>query len=927
MRCTKSKLLSSTLGVAAVLTTAGLARAQSQTAPVAGSSADSISEVVVTATRIARQGYSAPTPTTVVGVQDIQASAPVNLADYINELPQLSGSTNPRGQGLASGNTSGANFLNLRALGPTRTLTLLDGRRVAPSVITGGVDVNVLPQGLVKRVEIVTGGASADWGSDAVAGVVNFVLDTRFTGVKLDVQGGDTEHAGARNGEVDFTYGKAFLDGKAHFLLDAMSSYAGTGDLAGTQSWYHAYKIINNPAATATNGLPPQIVSPGVGISQATRGGLITSGPLKGTQFTGPNGTPAPFNFGYVSGQLSQGGSAEDYGAVAPLEQPVRDNSAFSRFSYDFNDKLSVFSEFSYSKSRATLDSVPYMRFANITIRNDNAYLNPTVKAQLAAAGQTSFTLGSTNQNLGNSHYTLDRQLTRYLVGANGSFGGNWSWETYAQRGITKFVQDAGNDPNIAHYNLAIDAVQSPSGAIVCRSTLTAPTNGCVPLNLFGVSTISAAQRSYLLGNSHQPITFIQDVASATLRGEPLSVPAGKVSIAAGLEYRRESYSATSDALSQGLTYYLGNYQPSNGNFDVKEGFVETVVPIVRDLPLVKALDFNGAVRETDYSTSGSVTTWKLGTTWDVVDDLRLRATRSRDIRAANLAELFRAPAYQVTNVSDPVTSTTVGISQITQGNRNLTPEVADTTAFGVVINPRWLKGFEASVDYFNIDISSAIFTPTAQQTISFCAAGVTVLCSAITRNSTNAITSVIVQASNINSESDRGLDIEASYRLSLADLAPMVGGNLTFREFATHIDKRAIRGFGTVIDYAGTNADTTAVPSWKSIFTAAWNRGPFTSTATIRYIGSGRITNVLPLIGNGDVPAVTYLDLSLAYKFTLPQAAQAEAYFVVQNAFDKDPPVAPPSTASLNLISTGTNGYIYDILGRQFRGGIRLRF
>ena len=893
--------------------------------PVAATTAQQAgTDVVVTGTRVARAGYTAPTPTTIVGIEQIQKSAPANVADYLNQLPQLLGSATPRSPGLGSSNTSGANILNLRNLGPLRTLVLLDGHRIAPSVITGSVDANLVPQGLIQRVDIVTGGASADWGSDAVAGVVNFVLNTKFTGLKVDVQSGVSEYGDGANRQATVTFGTAFAGGRGHLVANAEYSDVGSGDVASSRAWFQGYKIITNPAYVAGNGQPQLIVAPHVGLSLATTGGLITAGPLKGTQFVGSNGTPTPFNFGFVSGQLSVGGDAEDFGASSPLQQPVTNYNGYVRASYDIFDHMTAYADFIYGKTSSLSTSVPYMRFGNITISAQNAYLDNTTKTRLAAAGATSFAFGTTNENIGFSQLLLQRELKQGTVGLSGSFGKTWSWDVSYQHGQTDFLQQNTN-PIVANYNAAVDAVVSPTtGQIVCRSTLTNPGNGCVPLNVFGLQELTPAQRAYVVGTASQPIKFLEDVAAASLRGEPFSIWAGPVSIAAGIEYRTERFRATSDPLSQAISFYLGNYQPSEGGFNVKEGFFETVVPLLRNVPLAKSIDFNGAVRITDYNTSGTVVTWKVGATWDVVSGLRLRGTRSRDIRAPNSAELFRANAYQAANYFDPFTNTTVSGQTITRGNTSLTPELGDTISGGLVFRPTWLSGFSASIDYYRISISNSITTPTAQQVLTQCFAGVTILCSDIIRNGTGQVTQVIAQPTNVQNELERGIDIETSYRWDLANRFPSIGGIVTLRALASYVDTRRIVGFGTVVDYAGTNDDSTAVPHWRATGTVDYSKGPFNTTLTTRFIGGGIETNVAPLIDHR-IPSVAYFDLYGSYRIGTNRTIQL--YFVVQNLLDKDPPAAPALTPSYNLISNGTNGFLYDLLGRQFRVGARVNF
>ncbi|MDE2411638.1 MAG: TonB-dependent receptor plug domain-containing protein, partial [Sphingomonadales bacterium] len=252
----------------------GAAMAQTATTPEAGDVAVQggeapAAEIVVTGSRISRAGFSAPTPTTVIDARQFEAAATPTIADYVNQLPSLVGSQTPRAGLPTAGPTIGAQYFNLRSLGINRTLVLLDGHRVAPSTLTGNVDAGLLPQALVKQIDVVTGGASAAWGSDAVAGVVNFVLDKDFTGIKANIQGGVAEQGDFRTFKAELSLGAKFADGRGHILVSGEFHDDGAGDLITTRDWYKRAAVINNPAWTSTNGQPRRIVATNTGYSLA----------------------------------------------------------------------------------------------------------------------------------------------------------------------------------------------------------------------------------------------------------------------------------------------------------------------------------------------------------------------------------------------------------------------------------------------------------------------------------------------------------------------------------------------------------------------------------------------------------------------------------------------------------------------------------
>jgi iron complex outermembrane recepter protein len=573
-----------------------------------GANVDKIEEIVVTSTRVLRSGYEAPTPTSVIGADEISAKAPANLADFVNELPSLTGTNTPSANiAFVSSGVVGINALNLRNLGENRTLVLLDGQRVAASTLTGLVDVNELPQALVKRVDVVTGGASADWGSDAVAGVVNFILDKDFTGLKADVQGGQTTYGDDRNTKVSLTGGSAFAEGRGHFLISGEIAHIDGISGIGSRSWYNGAKIVPNPNYEVTNGIgngqPALLSVPHVGYT-LTPGGYVVDGPLAGTYF-GPGGTPQQLRQGPISGGLyMQNGGAwpyNDLGTTGDLDAEQSRQNVFARTSYQISDRVQLFVQGSYARAVANDGTVDYLNY--FTIQPDNAFIPASIASKVTAP----FTLGTFPQDIGSIPASSRRTSGRGVVGANGdfdAFGSNWKWDAYWQKGINNSYASTYIPIN-ANISDAVDAVRNPNGVIVCRSTLTNPNNGCVPFDAFGTGVNGPTALSYVSGLAWGLNRLTQDVMSSTLHGNPFSTWAGDVSVATGIEHRREAVSGSNDPLSTTNSYWAGNYHASFGSYNVTEGFIETVVPLAKNLPFAKTLDFNGAVRATDYSTSG----------------------------------------------------------------------------------------------------------------------------------------------------------------------------------------------------------------------------------------------------------------------------------------------------------------------------------
>ncbi|SFS10370.1 TonB-dependent receptor [Sphingomonas jatrophae] len=900
-----------------------------EVAPIAAAepAAAAAPDVVVTGSRIVRNGYDAPTPVSVVTEAEIQQAAPVTIADYVNQLPSLAGSQSPRSSAsTVGGGLAGANLLNLRNLGPNRTLVLLNGRRVTPSTVTGAVDINTLPQALVQRVDVVTGGASAAWGSDAVSGVVNFVLDTKFEGIKGQVQGGITGEGDGESITADLSWG-AKLGDRGRIVVSGNFSSAGSAYLR-KRDWYKGYKFFINPAYTPTNGQPQRLILPNSTIN-ATREGVIISGPLRGTAFDAAgNVATTNFPFGSVASGFVQSGGTQNYDMtldVLQVSTPVTQGAAFAHAEYELADDLTFFAEGSYGSSRTRTNSGYFWRVDNEPIRIDNAYLPTSVRDRMVAAGITSFNLSHINPAFGWPEGVNDRSLIRGLAGLEGKIS-NWKWNVYYQYGQTR-IKNAGENNLLPSRILNMfDSVVGPGGTPVCRSTLTSPNNGCVPYNPFGNREITDAQRAYASGTSLSRIRLTQHVIEGSVQGDLFDLPAGAVALAVGGDYRRDSGGVVeADPNSEAGLWYVANQKAFRGRISVKEAFGELAVPVLKD-SAVGTLDLNGAVRFTDYSTSGSVTTWKVGGTWAPIEDIQFRVTRSRDIRAPYLSELFTAGTTLVQFLTDPTRgNSSVSVVQTTSGNPNLAPERANSLTAGVVLRPSFLPGFSASIDYYDIKIDGAISTSSSQQIVNLCAAGQSVFCSAITRDAGGTITAVSVVPFNAREELARGFDVELGYR------RPLGAGAIDLRALFNYADKLEIVNPTNVVTRAGEVGNnlgvSQGVPRLRGLFTATYAGDPITVQLKSRFIGKSKMeVDFGPLDQNRNkVPAIAYFDAFASYDLKLG-GGSTELFVAVDNLLDKGPPVVLSQDTQIGQAS-GTNLLIYDGVGRTFRGGVRFKF
>jgi outer membrane receptor protein involved in Fe transport len=913
-----------------------------------------LEEIVVTGTRITRNGYEAPTPVTVLNPEEFQASAARNIADVVNALPTFVGSTVAANSGgNVSSGTAGINALNLRDLGANRTLILLDGERSVPANLTGLIDINLLPQALVSRVDVVTGGASSAYGSDALAGVVNFVLDKNFAGIKGEISGGATDYGDDRTGQFELTAGTSFADGRGHIEVNGEVFHNG-GVIIPNRPWnLQGWQFITNPTYTPTNGQPYQLLYNHVGLTYPS-GGIIADGPLMGIAF-GPQGAPYKFQYGSIVSQPDMVGGAWQASQIrgttgSSLDPDQHRENAFARVSYDLTDDINLFAQFAWAHSKSVNQCCPIENTADITVSAGNPFIPTEVAAQMVALGLTSITIGTMNADLPIGYTYNDRRVNRNVVGAHGkleAFDIDWTWDAYYQNGVSRTHEQATPNENTVNAALAIDAVINPANSqTVCRSTLTNPNNGCVPYNVFGIGVNTPAAIAYVGGQGHPDFRdqrFVENVQAFNVSGEPFSNWAGPISIALGAEHRSEAVSGINDPISPTLNWWDGDFLVTHGSYTVTEGFLETVVPLARNSWWAKQLDVNAAIRATDYSTSGYVTTWKVGLEYAPIDGARFRFTRSRDIRAPNMSELFAAGGGTQGAVVDPFNkNATEQYHGNGRGNPALRPEESDTTGAGVVLQPSFVPGLSASIDYWNYHISNAIGTTDAQNIVDFCYQGFAAFCGAITRTN-GVITAILTEPFNLATQSANGIDFEASYVQSLRQIVPAWDGNLSFRFIATtYIHNISNNGTTVPIDLVGNNA-AGGVPNWRWSASVAYAFDPVNVTLTGRGVSSGNYGNNYILCTSGCppstgtnpttnydyIPGAVYVDASVSYKLMHKSdrsPADLEVFFNVKNLFNKDPALVASGPGGFGFDHAGVNEGLYDILGRVYLAGVRFK-
>lgn len=928
------------------------------TASTTNSAAAPVEEVVVTGSRIVREGYEAPTPLTVVGAEQLQTNANAGLIDYLNNMPALSGSA------LSSNNTTsvtggfpGGASVNLKSLGASRTLVLLNGQRLVGAEYHNIPNVAAIPQQLIERVDIVTGGASAVYGSQAVAGVVNFVLNTKFIGVKGEVSGGLTNYGDDKNYKIDLTAGVGFMDDRGHLLLSVEHNHNQGIRNNGGREWdtQPGYFQFVNPAynATTNTSVPQQLFLPHVGMSGALPGGIITAGPLKGTAF-GAGGVPFKYNYGpIVSFPYSTEGdwALNNRHAFQDLDPDQTIHNVFTQLSYDFTDNITAHIQYMWNQFSSWHNDSHYNDPAGATsplIKLDNAYLPASVRAAMVANGVTQFQLGTDLADLGYfgaNPVFIGNRINGGLDGKFDAFGTTWHWQADYLYASTKSSNHTFPGVVRSKLNQSADAVVNPAtGQIVCRITLTDPTNPCKPWNVMGIGVNTGNVVSFTAPNFLKQLIELESY-NASITGEPFSLWAGPVSIALSFEHRWESDRSVIDAESIASDRLQGVNQSVNGAQNVTEGAAETLIPLAKNESWAQNWDLSLAIRYTSYQLSGDVTTWKIGTTYAPIDDIKFRFTRSRDIRAPNFFELFVTPGAVTggTIIDHENNNQVYPFRTGTVGNPALQPEKADTTGIGLVLSPHFLEGFTASIDYWDVNLNGAIKSLAAQQIEDACfATKAANVCAAISRDPTShLITAVNSQSINLAVQDLRGLDIEASYRTPMSAFVDSWAGNLSLHSLVTfylrNFQSDPVSGDSNHLGEAvgGNGGDGANPPFWKVNVTATYSVDPVSVSLTGRAISQTHLnamyiecttgcpasTAAHNTINNNKVPGRFYLDANVNYKLNVSDAADTELFLSAKNLFNNDPPPLPGS-----IFSNQSGSGFFDSLGTVYRAGIRFK-
>lgn len=957
--------------------------------------------IIVTGSRIVSPNITSLPPVQTVTAQSIQQSGAVNIQELLLENPAFGTPALSRTNSAFLTSGTGVATVDLRDLGSDRTLVLINNRRVVAGLPgTATVDLNVIPTQFIDRVDILTGGASSLYGSDAVAGVVNFIYKTDFEGLVADAQYGLTSRGDSQRLQTSVTWGGNFADNRGNIMV-----HMGYSDEKGLLSRQRSNTytddldtFVNFTGDPADYGVARQPFYS----SFVPQGRFDTSGTAgTGDDWTYDLGTGAlrkcfGNNAVTCTGQTRPDGFNRQY--YRTLAVPVERYLFATRGHFDLTDGVRFVAEGTYSKTRAAREIEPFaLDVANIypdtgrmpieTMVNGVAVLNPLVPAAIAAAaadrdgdGLRDIGFARRLAEVGTRNGSTVRDMFRFVVGFEGDIlDGRFHWDVSYNYGQTTESQKSNGQVNVLNFANALAAIPDVNDVnnngsttdAVCASA-TARAQGCVPINIFGLNSISQAALQYVNAQQAFQTDITQQVATANISGELFNLPAGPVGIAIGAEYRKEASSEDNDALTNaGLN--AGNAIPdTSGTFNVKELYGEINIPVLSDTPFFNKLNLRAAGRVSDYSTVGTVYSYSFGADWAPIEDIRFRGTYARAVRAPNVGELFTGPSQTFpTGLNDPcegigltgggalgdrcrsepgvianinaaggafeVTQADLqGISGFDSGNQTLKEEKSDSYTVGVVINPRSINGFQnlvLSVDYYKIDIEDAIVAPPRLFILNQCyREGVQAFCDLVQRratvtgsNSAGSIEFINAPLVNGGALASEGVDVVLSYRTSLNGLG--IGGMLNARVAYSHM----IEGYIIPVPGAATDPFAGEIGTAKDRFTAnlGYTSDKFDINFTGTYIGKSFEDDQLltdPSYGlTADavsVPAEFYLDVQATFR----PAESFELYVGADNLLDNAAPNIL-SGSSFNTTGADTAADVYDVFGRRFYAGVRLKF
>ncbi|MDJ0747824.1 MAG: TonB-dependent receptor [Woeseiaceae bacterium] len=911
-----------------------------------------VEEIVVTGSRLLRRDFGAPSPIATIDAEVLAFSGQPTLEETLNQLPQITPdfgrtSNNP-GNGTAR--------INLRGLGSGRNLVLLNGRRLAPSGVGNAVDVNNLPKALIQQVEIITGGASTVYGSDAIAGVVNFITRDDFEGFSLDASAYSTEAGDSQSWDVNVAWGTS-LAGRGNLTL--YGGYLDREASLASDREFTAVPLVDNDGVLEDGGsfTTPETT---VFFPRVDLGG----GPDLAT--FDPNGVPVRFD------------ATTDLYNFAPLnylQVPLSRYSGGVLFDYAFSERMETYAELSFARNESRQNLAPVPSNGFFVINPSSPVLSPEASQLFASQfvpvgpGLVGFAFGRRLEELEPRILDNKAEYSRGVVGLRGVLAGSWEYDAWLSytRGDEERVQRNGASRSRLQQGLLVDPVSGD-----CFD----PSGGCVALNIFGAGNLSAAGTDFLRLEPLLNVTErTQRLASAFVRGTPFSTWAGEVGVAVGLEWRSDEGSFDADPfLFSGDALGYSGRASVEGEETVKEIYAEARIPLAADVMLADSLMLEVGGRYSDYRWAGSTETYKLGAEWRPVEALLIRSMFQRSVRAPSLLEAFEEEFLQsgtfvgrdsdedpCSASADPIGNgrvdkcvsqgipveqlgvweATIGypIMKLDGGNTSLTPEVAETFTLGAVYTPLGFDGLQVSVDYYDLAIDDAI-RDLVPAVACFDPANVAGLfCDAMVRDPSNYNVELLDErVFNTGRLVAEGIDTQIVWQTELPSSAALVGSsaNLGISLIWTHSLTTTIQEspFGTAVNCQGKfgfpcnfATDGVTFPDNRVTANFSYQSDALYLNLSTRWIegtknGYSLATEILGFAeADLAIPSVgskTYVDVGGSYQFTDNVVLQLS----ILNLTDTDPPLMADA-----VISNNTDTQMYDIFGRSYQLALSLRY
>lgn len=923
------------------------AMAQQQEEPAQGEEQveEQVERIAVTGSRIARPELSQATPILSLSADEIDNFASPDLGQILAELPAV-GATNTLIGNRESNASAGVSSADLRRLGANRTLVLVNGKRhVAGSPGSASVDLSTIPSSMIQRIEIMTGGASAIYGSDAVSGVINVILKDDYEGLEFSGQAaGSTEGVGARTHEFTILGGGDFMNGRGNATF-----YAGMNRIQETMEndirQFESWGTILNPEDTGRlDGIPDRIFVRNVGSEYISGNGVLLADNFYGFLPSGDYviqpprvGTNSAL-FGSFPDGCDTCAFTQDYVNLQPEVNRVNVGSSVN---FDMTENARYYADFKYTQADIEQQFQPAFTTSTVINIAENPYLNEELRADLLGKGIGAATMFKFFEDWGNRTASNRRELFRFVTGVDGGFQLGESlmtYDFYYGYGETRNRRQTLNESIPENIAAAVDTIRDADGNIVCRDPDAGLVNTggeCVPYNPFGqnatpeaVAFMSAdVTRDDKITQEYVGASFVTDTGSLQLQGGPID-------IAFGFEWREETSETITDEFTRrGLT---NNAATPNeyGEYDVTEGFVEVNFPLLAGVSFAEELSVDMAYRGADYSHAGSADAWKVGMVWAPTSEYRLRGTFGKAVRAPNITEAFSPRSPGFVNITDPCdqnnidndpnreancaalgvpanfeSNTNVSIDLISGGNPNLDPEESDSLTAGFVWTPDFIENFSATIDYYDIEITDAITFIAPQTVINNCVDSTSGIdnnfCRQTTRGPDSQLTAVESGYLNAASLETSGVEMEVNYRTDLANFD--LPGSVSTSLFVNHLIDFVNYPFQDQPEQDNVNTGQVGDPEWQFRFTANYRLDDLTVSWATRFIDRSALFNVTPRLesyenlGPAYVGSIFTHDLSAGYYFT-------ENFRVsggIRNIFDKVPPGY-------------TGNALYDLTGRR---------